>query len=92
MNVSRVTPTEPARLSSPTRGPSRSRTRSKVARRLIAATRPDISANTQIPSTPSATTQPSDSPNRAPAWALVTMSPMSTKPPIAVRMPSARAK
>ena len=92
MNVSSVTAIEPKRLSSPTRGPSRSRTRSKVARRLTAATRPDISANTQMPSTPTITTSPSDQPNRAPTWALVTRSPMSTKPPMAVRMPRATLK
>ena len=51
-NVSRVTAIEPMRLTSPMRGPSRSRTRSNVARPLTAATRPDISAKTQMPSTP----------------------------------------
>src|SRR3954452_19537335 len=76
----------------PTRGPRRSRTRSKVARWLTAATRPDISAKTQIPMTPRTVAQTNESPNRAPTWALVTRSPMSTKPPMAVRTPSATAK
>jgi hypothetical protein len=44
----------------------------------------------QIPMTPTTTAQPSESPNRDPTTALVTKSPMSRKPPIAVRMPSAR--
>src|SRR3954454_5861417 len=83
---------EASRFAIPMRGPSRSRTRSKVARWLTAATRPDISANTQMPTTPTMTTHPRDRPNRAPTWALVTRSPMSTKPPIAVRMPSATSK
>src|SRR3954447_7360221 len=82
---------EDARLSMPTRGPRRSRTRSKVARPLTAATRPDISAKTQMPMTPSTVAHARDNPNRDPTWALVTRSPMSTKPPIAVRMPSATA-
>ena len=92
MKVNIVTAMDASRLLRPTRGPSRSRTRSNVARPLTAATRPDISANTQMPITPTTTTIPSDSPKRAPTWALVTMSPMSTKPPMAVRMPSATAK
>src|SRR4051794_28856984 len=71
---------EDARLSMPTRGPSRSRTRSKGARPLTAATRPDISANTQMPTTPSTVAQARDSPNRAPTRAVVTRSPMSTNP------------
>src|SRR4051812_42446186 len=76
----------------PTRGPRRSRMRSKVARPLTAATRPDISAKTQIPTTPTTVAQASDRPKRAPTCAFVTRSPMSTKPPIAVRIPKATAK
>src|SRR4051794_2803398 len=83
---------EASRFAIPMRGPSRSRTRSKVARWLTAATRPDISAKTQMPTTPTMTTQPRERPNRAPTCALVTRSPMSTKPPIAVRMPRATSK
>src|SRR4051812_16949819 len=65
---------------------------SKVARWLTAATRPDISAKRQIPMMPTIVTQPRDRPKRAPTWALVTRSPMSTKPPMAVRIPRAMAK
>ena len=43
------------------RGPGRT-----SARPVTAATRPDISANTQMPTTPTTTTQASDSPNREP--------------------------
>ena len=42
--------------------------------------------------TPTITTQAKPSPNREPTTALVTRSPMSRKPPMAVRMPSATAK
>ena len=41
-----------------------------------------------IPVTPTITTQTSEYPNFAPACALNTRSPMSTKPPIADRIPS----
>src|SRR3954451_16415617 len=92
MKVRNVTAIEANRLAQPTRGPSRSRTMSNVARPLTAATRPDISAKTQMPMIPPITTQPSERPKRAPTCALVTRSPMSTKPPIAVRIPSATAK
>src|SRR5436190_13771105 len=91
MKVRAVTASELTRVKNPTRGPGRSRTRSNVARWLIAAIRPDISAKTQIPTTPTTTTHAKDIPNRAPTTALVTRSPMSTKPPIAVRMPRATA-
>jgi hypothetical protein len=64
--VRRVTAIDANRLARPTLGPSRSRTMSNVARPLMAATRPDISAKTQIPMIPPMTTQPSDRPNRAP--------------------------
>lgn len=77
------------RLASAARAPNRSRMISNVARPLTAATLPDMCANTQIPTTPTTTTQPSDMPNREPTTALVTMSPMSRNPPMAVRMPSA---
>ena len=60
---------------------------SKVARPLTAATRPDIWANRQMPMTPTMTTQVSVSPKREPTTLLVTRSPMSTKPPMAVRTP-----
>jgi len=42
-----------------------------------------------MPSTPTGTTHASASPNREPTTALVTRSPMSRNPPMAVRMPSA---
>jgi hypothetical protein len=42
-----------------------------------------------IPRAPTITAQISWYPNVAPAVALKTMSPMSTNPPIAARMPSA---
>ena len=80
------------RFASPARGPSRSRMISKVARPLTAATRPDMFANTQMPTTPTATTHASDMPKREPTTAFVTRSPMSTKPPIAVSTPRATAK
>ena len=66
MKVSSVTAIDATRLARPIRGPSRSRTRSKVARPETAATRPLISAKTQIPTIPTMTTQPSDIPNREP--------------------------
>src|SRR5215217_5772844 len=44
-----------------------------------------------MPMTPTGNTQNSAVPNRAPISALATMSPMSTKPPIAVRMPRVMA-
>ncbi|HEY7274250.1 MAG TPA: hypothetical protein VH502_16075 [Actinoplanes sp.] len=58
---------------------------------LTAVTRPDISAYTQIPMMPTTSTQVCASPKRDPASDVDTMSPMSTKPPIAVRMPSVTA-
>jgi hypothetical protein len=64
---------------------------SNVARPLTAATRPLISANTQIPTTPRTVTHAKADPNRAPTRALVTRSPMSTNPPIAVNTPNATA-
>jgi hypothetical protein len=78
---------EALKLSTATRGPRRSRISSNVARPLTAATRPAICAKTQMPITPTATAQPSESPKREPTTALVTRSQISTKPPIAVRMP-----
>src|SRR5437868_6429618 len=45
-----------------------------------------------MPTTPIGTTHASSSPNRAPTAALATRSPMSTKPPIAVRIPRVRAR
>jgi hypothetical protein len=42
-----------------------------------------------IPTTPTTTTQRSSYPKVAPAETLKTRSPMSTKPPMAARMPSA---
>jgi hypothetical protein len=42
-----------------------------------------------IAPTPTTTAQSSSYPNVAPAATLNTMSPMSTKPPIAARIPSA---
>jgi len=87
-----VTSMEAARLTRPTRGPRRSRTRSNVPRPLTTATRPLISAKTQIPRTPTTTTQARDMPKRDPTRPLVTRSPMSTNPPMAVSTPSAIAK
>lgn len=60
--------------------------------RLTAATRPDICVKMQMPTTPITTTHASESPKRDLTTALVTRSPISTKPPIAVRMPSATPK
>jgi hypothetical protein len=50
------------RLRRPARAPRRSRTRSKVARLVTLATRPDISAYTTMPTTPSRTAHASDMP------------------------------
>src|SRR4051812_40876553 len=44
-----------------------------------------------MPSTPTGTTHASFSPKREPVSAFATRSPMSTKPPMAVRMPRPRA-
>ena len=89
VSVSRLMRNEAVRLAPAARGPRRSRMISNVARPLTAATRPDMLANRQMPITPTTTTHASESPNRLPTTALVTRSPMSRNPPIAVRMPSA---
>ena len=73
----------------PAENPTRSRTASKTAFCEMAATRPHISEYTLMPTTPTTTTQRSSYPKVAPAETLKTRSPMSTKPPIAARMPSA---
>src|SRR4051812_23793117 len=83
---------EARRLTSPMPGPRRSRTRSNTARPDTDATRPAISAYTTMPTTPTGTTQARFMRNRAPVAALATRSPMSTKPPIAVRIPSVISK
>jgi hypothetical protein len=83
---------EAPRFSTASRGPSRSRISSNVARPLTAATLPDICAKMQMPITPTTTAQPSESPNREPTTALITKSPISRNPPIAVRMPRARPR
>ena len=87
VRVSRLMKNDASRLARPNRGPSRSRTRSNTGRPDTAATRPHISAYTMMPTTPTSTTHARFSPNLAPAAALATRSPMSTKPPIAVRTP-----
>src|SRR5689334_5390213 len=65
---------------------------SKTGRPAMAATRPHISAYTQMPITPTTSTHTCPVPNRAPISELATMSPMSTKPPMAVRMPRVMAR
>ena len=65
---------------------------SKVALPLTAATRPAMFAYRQMPITPTTTTQTSAKPKRDPTTVLVTKSPMSTNPPMAVRIPSATEK
>jgi hypothetical protein len=92
VSVIKLIMNEALRLSTATRSPRRSRISSNVARPLTAATRPAICAKTHIPITPTTTAQPSESPKREPTTALVTRSPISTKPPIAVRMPRATPK
>jgi hypothetical protein len=92
VTVIRLMKNEAPRLAATARGPRRSRMISKVALPLTAATRPAMFANRQMPSTPTGTTQSSASPKRDPTTELVTRSPISRKPPIAVRMPSATAK
>ena len=92
VTVIRLMKNDAPRFAAAERGPSRSRMISKVARPLTAATRPAICAYRQIPSTPTGTTQASASPNLDPTTALVTRSPISRNPPMAVRMPRATAK
>jgi len=84
-----LTISEETRVTSPALKPTRSRTASKTALPDAAATRPHISVYVMIPSTPITTTQRSWYPKVAPAATLKTRSPMSTKPPIAARIPSA---
>jgi hypothetical protein len=64
---------------------------SNVARPLIAVTLPDMCANRTMPTTPTTTTQARERPKRDPTTAFVTRSPMSTNPPMAVRMPRVAA-
>ena len=85
--VSTLMKNEAPRLMAAARGPSRSRTRSNTARPVTAATRPAMSAKTQMPTIPTRTTHARFMPKRAPTEALATRSPMSTNPPMAVRMP-----
>ena len=88
--VSTLTSSALARGMRPRRKPRRSRIRSKTERPEAMATRPAVSPKTMMPSVPTTIVQTRAKRYCAPAWEQVTSSPISTKPPTAVTMPSAR--